>query len=209
MKKLLKIQVLLLVLFVSSQMSAQSFLIRGGLNLSNTFHTEDFFEVDSRIKGGFHLGGSVILPFNKEFSLDLGLQISNKSYEVELVDLFESISVNYNLYYLEIPMKLRYTRHFEEIGVFGAFGPYVGYGLAGRMKIETKAFGMTTSAEEFDNYFSESENKVDAGLVLEAGIEYQRFLVSLSYTRGLLVQEDLFLGSSQVYGLSLGYKIGS
>tara|TARA_R110002050_G_scaffold63720_2_gene139114 strand:+ start:2828 stop:3466 length:639 start_codon:yes stop_codon:yes gene_type:complete len=212
MKNLLKIQAFALLLFVSSQLSAQTYMIKGGLNLSE-FRISDRIESYGNLKlnPGFHIGGSVIFPIHKAFSLDLGLQFTTKGVREEFNDEFEGIftsgKLSATLYYIEVPVKFRLTHNFDQIAVYGAFGPYVGLGLAGRMKSEFTFMGETTSNINKIDFGKDDLNRLDGGLVFEAGIEYQRFLVGLSYTMGLIdVSNEI---TNQVYSFSIGYKLGS
>jgi hypothetical protein len=212
MKNLFKISAFSLLLLVSFQMSAQTYMIKGGLNLSK-FRISDTIDVydNSNLNPGFHIGGSVIFPIHKALSLDLGLQFTTKGMREEFDEEFDGMSMSgkftATLYYMEVPLKLRLTHNFDQISVYGAFGPYVGLGLAGNIKSEFTFMGETISSTEKIEFDNDDLNRLDGGLVFEAGIEYQKFLVGLNYTMGLL---DIGgQTTNQVYSLSLGYKLGS
>lgn len=67
--------------------------------------------------------------------------------------------------------------------------------------------GETISSSEKIEFDNDDLNRLDGGLVFEAGVEYQKFLVGLNYTMGLLDIGDKT--TNHVYSLSLGYKLGS
>lgn len=209
MKNLFKFSAFSLLLLVSVQISAQTYLIKGGLNLSK-FRISDTIDIydNSNLNPGFHIGGSVIFPIHKALSLDLGLQFTTKGMREEFDGMSMSGKFSATLYYMEVPVKLRLTRNFDQISVYGAFGPYVGLGLVGNIKSEFSFMGETISSSEKIEFDNVGLNRLDGGLVFEAGIEYQKFLVGLNYTMGLL---DIIgdKTTNHVYGLSLGYKLGS
>lgn len=214
MKNLIRIQAFLLVLFASLQLSAQTYMLKGGLNLSELrmANSNEFID-NSILNPGFHIGGSIILPVYKKCSIDLGLQFTSKGLREEYYDEYEGIIMSgkliANLYYLEVPVKLKFTQNFNQIGVYGAFGPYIGLGLSGRVTSEFTEDGKTIASSDDIEFGDDGLNRLDGGLVFEVGLEYQRFLVGLNYTMGLIDIDNGSKTTNHVYSLSLGYKFGS
>lgn len=133
MKNLFKLFVIVLLLGYGTQTFAQTFAAKAGLNFTNLLVKDDdkTYSSDYKTKVGFHLGGTAEFGFTDMFSLETGLFLSTQGYKVN-----NSLSdMTTNLFYLNIPImgKARYELN-DDINLYGVFGPYIGFGLSGKIK---------------------------------------------------------------------------
>jgi len=207
---IMRLILIIVTLAVASGLSAQTFGIKGGLNLSYMEVKYESSPMRSHIvseysmKSGFNAGLTVELPVKDKFSIDLGCLISTKGYSLKSKNTFaqrlgftgESTAfVNY--IYLDIPMTARAYISSGTAKFYGAFGPYIGIGLGVKSSIINKT--------GFENL-----NRLDCGLIAEAGIVIYSCQLSLSYGHGLVnisTDNDEIL-KNRVLGISLGYRFG-
>ena len=186
-----------------------------GMNLSN------WGGLGSKV--GFHVGARVelALPSLAEgVYTNAGLLFTTKGCKMDWGDLGKA---NASAYYLELPIHIGYKYAVSDsFAIFGDAGPYVGFGLFGKLK-------STYTDYDFyeDVYYTETEtsdvfedvNRFDVGVGLRVGVELnKKYSVSLSYDWGLL---DSYKGDADDYEdyidltpsmkhtnlmISLGYK---
>ncbi|MBQ4344422.1 MAG: porin family protein [Muribaculaceae bacterium] len=192
---------LLGVLCLSAQpMSAQntSVEVLAGMNLSS------MSSLDSKI--GFHAGVRIgkDLPsvFNGAYINGAAL-LSLKGAEKDYGDLLD---VNFNAYYLEIPVHFGYKYVFNEnVAVFGEFGPYFSFGLFGKASVAS--MGDKAKVDTFSD--EGGVNRFDFGLGFRLGVELSnRVPISVGYDFGLVnvaKEVDEAVRNSNLT-LSIGYK---
>ncbi|MGF1638120.1 MAG: porin family protein [Cyclobacteriaceae bacterium] len=231
MKNILKIFIFGIVLTMTTNVFAQTYGVRAGLNLSNVLYKLGDVE-DSRynMNPGFHVGATVDIPISGIFSFESGLMFSTKGYKHSFEGLFvneEGISQNgkiettMNLYYLEIPLTAKASFDIGGAKIYGLFGPYLGLGLS--RKINEKVT-MDTDTETHKSKYSwpSEENggykRLDYGLVFGAGVEIKAFQIGVNYGLGLAnlhykqeIESPNQVNTSmknRVLGISLGYRFG-
>lgn len=171
-----------------------------------------------KMKPGFHLGGTVDVPFNEFFSFEPGLMFTTKGMKYDAEILGVDISAKANLYYLDIPLTFK-AKH--DLGggtkIFGAFGPYVGIGLSGKVKA-TMTYQGQEETDEIDITWGSDENEDDLkrfelGLTFGAGVEIKSILIGISYDLGLsnisAYQDFGSTSKNRVLRFSVGYRFGS
>jgi len=121
-----------------------------------------------------------------------------------------------NLVYLDIPLTAKAYYNIGASKIYGVFGPYIGFGLSGKSKSEIKIIGVTETDEQDVNWGSGDSDdlkRLDYGLTVGAGMEFNSFLIGLSYNLGLAnisaVTDDGQKIKNKVFGLSIGYKFKS
>lgn len=189
------------VICMSAQpMMAQSASVEveAGLNLSS------MSELDSKI--GFHAGVRVgkELPtlFNGAYINGAAL-LTLKGAEKDFGDILD---VEFNAYYLEIPVHFGYKYAFNEnVSAFGEFGPYFSFGLFGKAK--AKSMGDEAKVDTFSD--DGGVKRFDFGLGFRLGIELNnRVPISVGYDFGLInvaKDADESVKNSNLT-LSIGYK---
>ncbi len=222
MKNLVKLFVVVIAFTMTTELFAQNFGVKAGLNLSNMLVKDDndTYSDDFKMNPGFHVGATAEFPFSDMLSFETGLLLSTKGYKVSEEETFmgETIKMEgkLNLLYLDIPLT---AKAFFDIGsakIYGVFGPYLGMGLSGKSKYEA-TYGGETEKGEYDIEWGSDEDesdfkRLDFGLTMGAGVEIKSVQIGLSYGLGLANISPYTDGgvkiSNRVLGLSVGYKFG-
>jgi len=199
--------VLLLSLLVGgSTLFAQGLGLRAGLNFQNL--TGDGVE-DGKMVPRFNIGVDYEIAVAPDFYFAPGLLFASKGSksEWEGVDVEETMTLNY----LEVPLNLVYKPVLGSGNLIVAFGPYLGYGLGGKYKLEGSEGGVSASVEE-DITFGSNEDEDLKPLDVGANIGF-----GYMFGAGLSLQFNTQLGLVNIshgddavkntgFGLSLGYR---
>ena len=80
MKNLSKLIVVVIAFTMTTNLGAQNFAVKAGLNFSNMVLEEDgeSYYDDIKMRTGFHVGGTVSFPINEMFSFETGLLLSTR-----------------------------------------------------------------------------------------------------------------------------------
>ena len=199
MKKLI-IFIAVAVLFTYSADSfAQTFGVRGGLNMSNMLLKSDENTADTKAKVGFHIGGTAEFEITDMFSFETGLFLMTMGYKYEVL----SVDYKTNLLYLNIPITAKARYELDNFSLYGLFGPYIGLGLSGKNNSVDIEWGSGDS----DNL-----KRFDFGWTIGAGVEYEAFMAGLSYNLGLAniaaQTEGGYKAKNRAFLISVGYRFG-
>lgn len=222
MKNLLKLFVVVIGFTMATESYAQSFVVKGGLNLSKFLAKDDegTYSDDFKMNPGFLFGVTSEFPISEGFSFETGLLLSTKGVKIsEEESIFEEMvefDSRVNLLYLDIPLLAKATVDLGSAKIYGAFGPYIGMGLSGKIKSEFTTMGETEKTEEDVKWGSDDEDddfrRLDYGLSFGAGVEINAIQIGLSYGLGLANISTSSEGGSKVnnrvLGVSLGYRFG-
>lgn len=212
------------LLLLSSSLHGQHFAIKAGLNAANV--TGDM--VDNQWGGSFptnyltsfQLEAAAEYPLNHRFSIQSGLKYNGKGHSHYSqattqfnVGPYYVSEVGARLYYLDIPLTLKF--HLPKVGcetyVFG--GGYFGLGLHGE-RVFTNTFpNRKTEVIERTVKFGAGKNynRIDFGGLAGVGMQFGALFFEISYTLGLpdLSTDEIF-GSfdnkNRQLSLSLGYR---
>lgn len=202
-----------------SEGAKTAFALLGGVNLQN-INGKDFNgnTLENDLIIGFHAGVNAQIPIAPEFFFQPGLLFSTKGAQ----NTTAGIKSTFNLSYLELPLNLVYKGALGNGWVMLGFGPYVGYGIQGKVKIESDVTGEMETAIEFKNEVALTDpisqpyfKAFDAGANIFAGYEMAGgIFLQLNTQFGLLKinPEDLRFpdGESSLkntgFGVSLGYR---
>jgi hypothetical protein len=226
MNILFKILAIVLAFSLGKDVLAQSFGIRGGLNLSNMTVENDIASVndDLEMNLGYHVGVSAELPLVSFLSLETGVFLTTKGFKISQEESFlgSNFEGELNLLYLDIPLTAKASLDLGNVKVYGVFGPYFGIGLDGKFETEVSLFGLKNTTEmdvkwSDGNDFDEDEDvylkRFDYGLVFGAGVEISSFQIGVNYSLGLanvsgisILDEDGIY--HRVIGIYVGYNFG-
>jgi Outer membrane protein beta-barrel domain len=189
-----------------------TFGIRAGVSLQNINGKDgNDNKLENKLVPRFQAGVNVELPLANEFYLQPGLMFVGKGTE------FKSSSTNLNISYLEIPVNFLYKPVVGNGKLLLGFGPYVGFGIAGKLNPENGS----SSDVNFENSISLVQaatgtylRKTDIGANLLFGYELSNaFSVQLNAQLGLVkINPDIEgLNNNTQYkntgfGLSVGYR---
>ena len=201
--RIIKISFVLLVGMVTSMsMFAQfpvSFGVKAGMNLS------EIQKLDDDVKVGFNVGVTAELALPSNFYLMSGLEFTTKGAKGKEQVLNPSSGAKskatYNAMYLQLPIHAGYKLNLTPGTklVFRA-GPYLAYGVGGRIKWDNKSLG------EMD-FFNDNTNRFDFGIGGAVGVEFiNKINVSLGADQGLTkIFKDTKMKNRCAY-ISVGYK---
>lgn len=207
---------------VSAQSSGMQFGILGGVNFQN-LNGKDFRgdKLENDMIVGFHAGVNVLIPIAPEFYFQPGLLFSTKGATNENVVLGTTITTTTNLSYIELPINLVYRGELGNGFVLVGFGPYVGYGIGGKVSIEGGSVTLENDVEfksvveTDDELLTPYFKAFDAGANVFAGYEMAGGLfMQLNAQLGLLninpedkrITDDESSVKNTGFGLSLGYR---
>ncbi|MEZ4771586.1 MAG: porin family protein [Bacteroidia bacterium] len=213
-----------ILMFFAPMANAQStktaFAVLGGVNLQNLNGKDvDESTLENDLIVGFHAGINVQIPIAPEFYFQPGLLFSTKGAK----STNALLTSTYHLSYLELPLNLVYKGLLGSGYVMVGFGPYVGYGIGGKVKTEGGPITLDTPVK-FQNvvevtdpltvvYFKPLDvgGNVFAGYELANGIFFQ-----LNTQLGMIKinpEDNRITGSDKTsvkntgFGLSLGYRL--
>ena len=219
MRKLINLLMIFTAMAITTGVFAQSIGIKGGLNLSTMMvkDDDDTYSDDFLLNPGFHAGVVAEFPFGDIFSLEPGLLISTKGYKIDEDMLDMKMKLNVNPMYIEIPVNGKVAFELGELKIFVTAGPYVGYGLAGKWKIEMTDESGNKETNEEDILWGSDEGEddfknLDYGVTAGACIEFSGVMVGFNYGYGLANlsphTDHGYIVNNRVMGISAGYKFG-
>lgn len=178
--------------------------VKGGVNVANISTNNDGSVDDATARTSFHVGVMADLPIGKFFAIQPGLLFTGKGAKLESGN---STDANYykattKPYYIELPVNAVLKIPFEPNGnnnIFVGAGPYIAMGIAGKREIEGKVLGVAFNREQTIEWsnddpttFGKEEGaalgvmrRFDAGINATAGLQLNKFLLSVNYGWGL------------------------
>ncbi|MBB4037906.1 hypothetical protein GGR21_003830 [Dysgonomonas hofstadii] len=189
---------LLITLAASVNVSAQfpvSFGVKAGMNLSEIQKMED------DIKVGFNIGLTAELALPSSFYLLSGVEFTTKGAKSGSLISGVDSKATYNAMYLQLPIHAGYK--FDLVPgtkLFVHLGPYLAYGVGGKIKWDAKEIENT-------DFFNDDSNRFDFGISGAVGVEFlNKINVSLGADQGLTkVIKDTKTKNRAAY-ISVGYK---
>ncbi len=214
MKKQFYLIAILAFSIIPSAVLSQTFGIKGGLNLSNMKISDDNSSRRFKTNPGFHIGPTAEIPISEILSFETGLILSSKGFKSSFNLMGYESKSSFNPLYLDIPLTAKASHTLNDIRIYGLLGPYIGFGVGGKGKEKITVDGETEKSSEKINWGSDEEDdfrRMDYGLVIGVGAEYQSFLFTIAYNMGLAnLTKDNFEGAktrNQAISFSVGYLI--
>lgn len=203
----------------SSGNGPASFAILGGVNFQ-TFNGQDANDekLENDLRVGFHAGISAQLPLAPEFYFQPGLLFSTKGAKNETV----GFTSTFKLSYVEVPLNLVYRASLGSGHFSLGFGPYVGFGIAGKALTEGNGVNIEQDVEFTNEVAVSSSPESTYFRRLDAG---GNVFVSYEMASGIFLQLNTQLGLVKInpeyevfpnddstikntgFGLSLGYRL--
>jgi hypothetical protein len=207
------------VTFASAQDSPKtSFAIIGGFNLQNmTGKAYNGDKLNNDMLLGYHIGLNTQIPISQQFYFQPGLLYSTKGSKTKSELSNSTTSINY----LEMPLNFVYKAACGNGSFMVGVGPYVAYGLKGKVKTTGEAATVETNIE-FKNTIELTDpldvpfyKAFDAGANAFAGYEMANgVFCQLNMQLGLLkinseyseYPDDKTSVKNTGFGLSTGYR---
>lgn len=218
MKTNIRTILILISLMCTTSIAAQNplhFGIKGGVNLSD--YTKDI--ENNEMKVGYNAGVTVDYRINKMFYLVSGLEVASKGTKIKQ-HLFSDIPENsgyqnfgqlkstYNPIYLQVPIHVGYRLHAaEDMAVLFHLGPFVSYGVGGKITEEVILNGEKTKTKADAFGKNGPLKRWDVGLGVGVGFAFQRYGVNFGYDLGFV---DAYKGDGSIKNntahVSLSYR---
>jgi hypothetical protein len=214
MKNTIKLFIVVFGLSLTTQLNAQQFGVRGGLNLASMFEqdNDEIFSDGYKDKLGFNVGLTAEFPINKFFFFETGLYSNQRGNRIVIDGENMKIDSKLNLTYLDIPLMAKLKFDVKKVKLFALSGMYFGLGMSGKTKSTITTGGQTEEVSDPVNWGSAvSElNRFDYGIATGFGMEVKSFEVLVSYDFGLAnvtnIAANNFKTTNQVVKFSLGYR---
>ncbi|MBC7903642.1 MAG: PorT family protein [Gemmatimonadaceae bacterium] len=192
----------------SAQATKTTFGLRAGVNFQN-INGRDINDdkLENSLIPGFHVGVNAEIPVATEFYFQPGILFSTKGSKGYYADEDAKVMTSY----VEVPLNFLYKGGLGAGKVLLGFGPYVAYGLGGKVK--------DSNTGDYDIKFKNDPPTVtndvylkpfDAGANFLAGYEFSnKFSLQLNAQLGLLdfnaYDNDAKLKNTG-FGISAGYR---
>ena len=192
-----------------------SFGIKAGLNLTELPATASGVSVTNNYLVGFHAGGLVDIKFGS-FSIQPGILFTTKggksaytlTEDLSGATLTATGNSTTTLNYIEVPVNFLYRMEAGDGNVFFGAGPYVGYGLSGKLVGDATAVGTTSHIDQsikFGNSDGDVKNP-DVGINGLVGYQLNNGLtVSAGYGYGLI---DTSSAGANVKNQGFSFSVG-
>jgi len=216
MKRMLMVASAIALTVMASAQTTEgtSFGFKAGVNFQNlTGKDVNGDKLDNKLKTGLALGVNAQIPVATDFYIQPGVEFNQKGAKSNDGNYTTSLS------YIDIPVSLVYKPMLGTGRLILGFGPYVGFGVGGKVK-----GGGSTADVKFDNDITISDfntgnayfKRMDAGANFLAGYEMSSKLsLQLNAQLGLVkinpkieeVPNDQSSVKNTGFGLSLGYRL--
>lgn len=196
-----------------AQDAKTTFGVRAGVNFTNINGEDDAGkDLNNDLKTGFHIGVNAEIPVAQDFYLQPGLLFSTKGYKAEEA----SIKYKLNVSYLEVPINFLYKPTLGDGKLLLGFGPYIGFGIGGKFKINDKDYDLKftndqKTSDPDETYYTKG---LDFGGNLLVGYELSsKISAQLNAQLGMSNLDPKFDGKKPEskskntgFGISIGYR---
>lgn len=210
---------LISTVFVSKTKSQIKYGVNAGVNFSNwqgdavkslnniVDVTNGF--ISTKGKTGFHIGGYLTVPVSENFSVEPGIQYSQKGYTLVgdlKIDALKFLGVNacakVQAHYIDIPVMLKAT---VATGLSIYAGPQVSFLAKNNLRLNAGILGISLLNSNLD--ITDNFNKIDFAVAGGAGYQFENgFNIKAGYDYGLsrLDKNDNFKAFNRVAKISVG-----
>ena len=185
-----KVLILAMLAFFTQIANAQSFGVKGGLNLASMSYSMKELDNSPEPIIGLHFGPIVEFKLTNRINFNSGILYTLKGSREEIWNINNDLKfvperVPIRLNFLEIPLNIAYKISLrEKSNFFVQAGPYLGFVLNGKFKINNETndiqFGGLGKMKRFD-----------FGLGIGSGFQFGSWITSLSYQFGLTNRYDI------------------
>jgi len=192
-----------------------------GMSSKNAITDNTSEQAHTKTISAFHAGVIADISLTKNFSLQPGLFYSAKGAKVDQLigggpaSTPQRVTSTARLNYLELPVNFLYKRALGPGKIFAGFGPYLAYGVGGKIKTNYEHYGHVESEVKFKNKKDIDANiayvkPFDAGANFIAGYELKMgLLFSVNYSLGLTNTSpyESETEKNHYLGISVGYLL--
>lgn len=206
----------------SSDNAKMSFGVQGGINFQNLNGKDangDALKNDMIL--GYHAGVNAMIPIVPEFFFQPGLMYSTAGAKNSTTVLGTTYTTTTKLSYIQVPLNFVYKGALGGGFVMVGFGPYLGYGIGGKVLTEggnvslDRKIKFKSTVESSDDQTVPYFKALDAGAGVFAGYQMgSGIFMQLDTQFGLLKinpkdntnSNDKASVKNTGFGLSLGYR---
>jgi hypothetical protein len=209
--------------FALASQAQFTFGVRGGFNLTN-FSEKNWEgkkmdgDDKSKFKPGFQIGVVGDYAISENFAIQPALVFATQGATYKEKEDGIEAKTNINLNYIQLPINAQLKFGFENMKVMVQAGPYLGYGLGGKMKVWVDGKKVDIDDDHAKIEMGGDEKKhwlkaFDFGVGVGAGLELGSIQIALAYQLGLMniehIEKDA-KNSTKNNGLALTltYKFG-
>lgn len=203
MKKLLKLTLAFLFLFMASQMKAQvRFGPEVGLNIAKMTIKSSGMTITPSTLTSFHVGVDVEFTLTKNLFLQSGVLYSVKGAKISDSEEKGELSPNY----IEVPVHVMGMYDIGGPKLMILAGPYFAYGIAGKVKYNGNSRNIT-----YGNNDNSDLKAFDMGIDVGIGVEMSGVQLTGRYGFGLanIWPHTGYTVKNGVFQISLAYMISS
>ena len=185
---------------MAQQWADQNYGVRVGFNVGNVEASD--YSTDNKL--GFQFGGfyehkvSQTLPLYVEGALS----ISQKGFKYKM----PGESAKSNMWYLEVPVTVNYKFQLDnEVVIFPSAGLFYALGIGGKTKRSTN----TDTFEKANTFDGAGFQRSDFGLRVGCTLDWKRYQLGVSYSRGLLdIAKKSVMSEfkTSTFNISVGYR---
>lgn len=224
MKNLLKLSFLALILAIGLNANAQgassnlyssngeeglSFGIKAGVNFAG-FSGKGAKDLNGKI--GYNVGVFAEYTLPASIYVLTGLDFTAKGAKIEEKDDGDMYKVTYSPLYLQLPIHIGYKVVLAEninLGIHA--GPYLAYGIGGKVKMKYTSSERDTEKEDENFFGSEKDGgfkSLDLGLGFGADLEFGKYRIGLGYDLGLsnIGRDKDYPIKNKNLSINIGYK---
>ncbi|MFV0537656.1 MAG: porin family protein [Dysgonomonas sp.] len=228
MRKNFKMYILISVLFLGVNVSAQDsrfrFGVKTGVNMSNA--TIDNKDADPKFKVGHQVGLTVDYALSQTWIIQSGLSFTTKGSKID--DFMANRVIGgdgrnethtFDQMYLQFPLYAAYRMDITyNFGFVIGAGPYLAYGIGGKTKykLHEGQFGNGSTELKFDTFGEAKDHfeqlkKLDFGVGFNIDSEFGKTVIGIGYEYGILDISAYEYDNNMKYQnhnvtLTLGYK---
>lgn len=209
---------MLILIMIGGKSMAQTFGVKAGMNFSNLLNKDNDFKYSEEYKTriGFNLGATMELPLSGPILFETGLIIDTKGYKATVNDPGIERRYKFNTTYLDIPLHIKYAFEFSGLKPYVAVGPYIGFGISGKIIVKTIINSVSSETSDAVNWGNDNNSdlkQLDGGLDFGGGLEFGNIYLGANYSLGLANicpnPDNGQKYNNRLFSISLGYKFGS
>jgi len=213
----LGIVIMFILTMIGSKSIAQTFGIKAGMNFSNMLNKDNDFKYSEEYKTriGFNIGATMELPLSGPILFETGLIIDTKGYKRTIDGNNIQTKIRFNTTYLDIPLHIKYAFEFSGLKPYVAAGPYIGFGISGKIISKTVVSGISSETSDAVNWGNDNGSdlkQLDGGFDFGAGLEFGNIYLGANYSLGLANicpnPDNGQKYNNRLFSISVGYKFG-
>jgi len=196
----MKTKLLIVAVLLSSFLSVEAQILKGGINLANVTITNDGDIDDNKVLTSFQVGFTGNIKLLPMIFFQPGILFTGKGSKTQSGEITDPTyyRATTNPLYIEVPANI-VLKTPGPIRFFAGAGPYLAVGIAGKNKVDGKLLGTSFHSEENIEWSNDDPStldyeegagygimkRFDYGLNGTAGIETANIVLAVNYGFGL------------------------